>query len=74
MGLSRKCENRYLEYRAALLEAGCPGAEGGDRDPRMWALPPVVPFGLLMQRLEAWLLRLLQDAQWASSEEARKKL
>lgn len=54
------------------MEAGCSGAEGVDREARMWALPPVVPFGLLMQRLEAWLRRLLRDAQSASREEVRR--
>lgn len=61
--------NCVFEHRAAMMEAGCSLAEGGDRDTRMWALPPVVPFGLLMQRLEAWLRRLLRDAQTAGREE-----
>lgn len=63
-----------ITFRAALMKAGCSAAEGSDRDTtRMWALPPVVPFGLLMQRLEAWLRRLLRDAQSASREEVGKR-
>lgn len=53
------------------MEAGCPAAEGAERDARMWALPPVVPFGLLMQRLEAWLRRQLRDPQSVNREEVR---
>lgn len=55
------------------MEAGCSEAEGVERDTktRMWALPPVVPFGLLMQRLEAWLRRVLRDDRSARREEAR---
>lgn len=67
----RECARACLNNRLALLEAGCAGAEASDRDSRMWTLPPVVPFGLLMQRLETWLRKLLRDSRSAERDEAR---
>ncbi|CBN79393.1 conserved unknown protein [Ectocarpus siliculosus] len=64
----------FVALRVSLMEAGCPAAEGGDRDTRMWQLPPAVPFGLLMQRLEAWLRRLLRDPEAVKREELRRFL
>ncbi|CAN0148017.1 unnamed protein product, partial [Ectocarpus sp. 12 AP-2014] len=64
----------FVALRVSLMEAGCPAAEGVDRDTRMWQLPPVVPFGLLMQRLETWLRRLLRDPEAVKREELRRFL
>lgn len=53
------------------MHDACPGAEGSDRDPRIWNLPPTVPFNVLAPRLEGYLQRLVAGDESSDREQAR---